>query len=243
MSISIEALKALAAAGATAEMIIAAVEAHQAAQMAAEIAAALERRRRDRDRQRQRRSKLSRGQGVTPRDIADALPAVASAASSDDQPVVPNGQGCHIKEADQKERSPTPPKEKLLSITPQGVLFEDPIEVVVARARRNERATRLPDGWSPTLLDLAEARKLLTDAQVSREIEKFRDYWHARAGPGAVKRNWSATWRNWCRKEAENVERNNQRWGGGAGGPAERETFASYALKRARARAGDGTST
>lgn len=31
----------------------------------------------------------------------------------------------------------------------------------------------------------------------------FCDYWLAKTGAGATKRDWPATWRNWCRKAAE----------------------------------------
>lgn len=34
-----------------------------------------------------------------------------------------------------------------------------------------------------------------------REIAAtFADYWHAKAGQGALKLDWLATWHNWCRK-------------------------------------------
>jgi hypothetical protein len=35
------------------------------------------------------------------------------------------------------------------------------------------------------------------------EIEKFRDYWAAKAGKDACKVNWNATWRNWVRSAAD----------------------------------------
>ena len=33
----------------------------------------------------------------------------------------------------------------------------------------------------------------------------FADYWHAKAGKDAIKTDWFATWRRWCRKAQENV--------------------------------------
>jgi hypothetical protein len=68
---------------------------------------------------------------------------------------------------------------------------------------KNARAYRLPDDWQPTADDIAFARSLLPEQRIQFETEKFRDYWHARAGNGAVKCNWAATWRNWCRKASE----------------------------------------
>lgn len=35
----------------------------------------------------------------------------------------------------------------------------------------------------------------------------FCDYWLAKTGAGATKRDWPATWRNWCRKAAEHDAR------------------------------------
>jgi hypothetical protein len=37
----------------------------------------------------------------------------------------------------------------------------------------------------------------------NRQIEDFRDYWHARAGPNALKLDWSKTWATWIRKAAD----------------------------------------
>jgi hypothetical protein len=55
------------------------------------------------------------------------------------------------------------------------------------------RGTRLPDGWRPSLEDLVFDRTLLHPDVVAREVDTFRDYWHARAGPQAVKKDWAAS--------------------------------------------------
>jgi hypothetical protein len=39
--------------------------------------------------------------------------------------------------------------------------------------------------------------------KVQFEADKFRDFWHAKAGSGATKLDWSATWRTWCRTAFE----------------------------------------
>jgi hypothetical protein len=90
MALSSTVLKALAAAGATTEMIIAAVEAAEV-QAASEV---MDRRKKDAERKRRSRaaSTMSRGQAVTPRDNADS-------------PL-------------DKERSPEPPKENSTPLTP-----------------------------------------------------------------------------------------------------------------------------
>jgi uncharacterized protein YdaU (DUF1376 family) len=70
-------------------------------------------------------------------------------------------------------------------------------EVMRANARQPTRGTRLPIDWQPDAAAKAYALSLGVPLEV--ETEKFRDYWHARAGPGGVKVDWSATWRTWCR--------------------------------------------
>ncbi|WP_198374043.1 DUF1376 domain-containing protein [Neoroseomonas rubea] len=66
---------------------------------------------------------------------------------------------------------------------------------------RPPRGTRLPDDWqpSPTDRDFACSLGLDADAVAAR----FRDFWRAKAGQQGVKLDWSATWRNWCRQDAE----------------------------------------
>jgi hypothetical protein len=65
--------------------------------------------------------------------------------------------------------------------------------------RRAHRGTRLPAAWKPTAADSTFARGLGLDPDVIAEC--FRDYWHGKAGAGAIKTSWSGTWRNWCRRE------------------------------------------
>lgn len=63
------------------------------------------------------------------------------------------------------------------------------------------RARRLPEEWWPSSGDQAFARDLGLDP--TRIADSFRDYWHGKAGASATKTDWSATWRNWCRRDAE----------------------------------------
>lgn len=64
-----------------------------------------------------------------------------------------------------------------------------------------KRGTRLPADWKPSLEDERAARELGLDP--ARVAAKFRDFWHAKTGKDATKLDWSATWRNWCRRDAE----------------------------------------
>lgn len=66
-----------------------------------------------------------------------------------------------------------------------------------------QRGTRLPADWE---LSTKDEEWAANEFAWSRErcqtvAATFRDYWTARVGPSGRKLDWSATWRNWCRKE------------------------------------------
>ena len=80
------------------------------------------------------------------------------------------------------------------------------IESSVNRQEARKRAqtptaTRLPADFvlSPERRTVAVAERL--DAE--RTFAKFCDYWRAASGARARKVDWEATWRNWCRTEAD----------------------------------------
>ena len=93
------------------------------------------------------------------------------------------------------QASPTPsptPKEKK----------EDSPTSVPPRAR-GVRGCRLADGW-----ELPDDWKRWSvenfphagEIAIASEADVFADYWRAQSGQRAVKADWQATWRNWCRK-------------------------------------------
>ena len=66
------------------------------------------------------------------------------------------------------------------------------------------RRCRLPADWKPDLDDLAFAGTLgMVNGRAEAEAERFRDFWTAKSGKDATKLDWSATWRNWVRRAAE----------------------------------------
>ncbi|GBQ08458.1 DnaT-like ssDNA-binding domain-containing protein [Saccharibacter floricola] len=69
------------------------------------------------------------------------------------------------------------------------------------KTKSTKRGSRLPDDWQPSeeLLDYANERNL----NPQRITEDFRDYWHATPGAKACKLDWDATFRTWCRREAD----------------------------------------
>ena len=74
------------------------------------------------------------------------------------------------------------------------------------RSGDRARATRLPPNWEPSDVDWGNACIALHATGAKRELEKFRDYWAAKAGAGGTKADWDATWRNWVRKAGEYAE-------------------------------------
>jgi hypothetical protein len=74
-----------------------------------------------------------------------------------------------------------------------------------AASNASKKGTRLSGDWQPTEGDLADASNLLGARQAENELAKFRDYWPAQPGKGAIKLDWDATWRNWVRRAAERL--------------------------------------
>lgn len=161
MKVSI--MKALIAAGATPDMLIAAAEAEEAEEMA-RIA---ERRAKDAERKRRSRatSAMSRGVRVTECDNADPFPKQRKVS-----PCTPS------KETQPLPITPSPPSE-----------VRPPLD----------RATRLPEDWTPSEADEDYAIGELGAEGARREAEKFRNYWLSKGGKDARKTSWSRTWRNW----------------------------------------------
>lgn len=70
--------------------------------------------------------------------------------------------------------------------------------------KKKERGARLANDWTPSVADKEAAKaEGFSESEIGREAAKFRDYWLAKSGSAGVKLDWSATWRNWCRRAAE----------------------------------------
>jgi hypothetical protein len=93
------------------------------------------------------------------------------------------------------------------------------------------RGSRLSAGWEPSIVDAQFALdRGLPHARLSIETEKFRNYWTAKSGVSAIKRDWSATWRNWIINTAERFENGKER---------QRATTRSHAILAGVAAAAD----
>lgn len=93
------------------------------------------------------------------------------------------------KKEPKKEKTNSPSKEN----PPTGV-----------KRKVSSRGSRLPEDWILPI-DWGEwaEKQSMTPDDVMAEEEKFRDYWHSRAGPNGVKLDWFAVWRNWVRRSME----------------------------------------
>lgn len=68
--------------------------------------------------------------------------------------------------------------------------------------KRSDRATRLPEGWTPQPEpDLIRA--IGGQKTADEQLAVFHDHWRAQPGAKGRKVDWQATWRNWLRRSRE----------------------------------------
>lgn len=118
------------------------------------------------------------------------VPAIEG--KSQNSPKSARYSGCSIskEESNKTNRAPTAPAE---AVEIEGRSAERPTP------KRGTRLTAdwvLPKSWG----EWALASCVITEAQIRREAENFRDFWIAKPGAGGVKLDWPATWRNWIRR-------------------------------------------
>lgn len=69
---------------------------------------------------------------------------------------------------------------------------------------RVSRGSRIATDWVPSPDGRSFAKgEGFSDAEVDREVLRFRDHWLSVAGAKGVKLDWDATWRNWVRRGSE----------------------------------------
>ncbi|MFM2288832.1 MAG: hypothetical protein RL684_1975 [Pseudomonadota bacterium] len=111
-----------------------------------------------------------------------------------------------------------------------------PLELVSqqpAKPKTTTRGTRIPPDFALT----PERREFASSLSLHplETFAKFVDFWRAKAGADAVKVDWEATWRNWCRNETARPARFNGARPPGA--PARRLRTADEIEAEERARA------
>lgn len=89
------------------------------------------------------------------------------------------------------------PSPSHLHLPPSSLRSDTPPSSDDAVRRPDRRGSRLPADWQPGETGMSYALCHLRPDKISDEIEKFRNYWHAKAGRDATKLDWNATWRNW----------------------------------------------
>lgn len=81
--------------------------------------------------------------------------------------------------------------------------------------RNPGRGSRLSEEWSPSENDLAYARNLgMPEPMITREVEKFKNYWLSASGKSAIKVDWNRAFRNWSIKSVEYAAADHKRHAG-----------------------------
>lgn len=102
--------------------------------------------------------------------------------------------------------------------------IDSPSSVPPKPKRSQARGARLPGDWTlpgPWAEWVRVNFPTVTEAELTREADTFRDYWIAKPGAQACKLDWEATWRNWCRKALSSAGRHR-------GGPAQPQHTAHW---------------
>ena len=105
-----------------------------------------------------------------------------------------------VSRSDAPTSTPTPTSTDS-SLRSESVPADQPDKEVITHVKR---ATRLSADWGPSEECRAFAIGLGLDP--ASILASFRDYWLAKPS-NATKLDWPATWRSWCRREAERRDR------------------------------------
>jgi DNA-binding transcriptional ArsR family regulator len=83
------------------------------------------------------------------------------------------------------------------------------------KLQKSDRGTRIPDPFmlTPSMRTWAEEEDLSPIVDLNLETKKFVDYYRGVAGQKGLKRDWTATWRNWIRGAFEKLPAYKQQGG------------------------------
>ncbi len=87
------------------------------------------------------------------------------------------------------------------SPSPSPITTTDVVVAPQSDAPKPKRGTRLPDDWflpQPWGQWALDQFPHFTADIVRQEALKFANHWHSKTGKDATKRDWLATWKNWC---------------------------------------------
>lgn len=85
--------------------------------------------------------------------------------------------------------------------------IDGPIDGPLDEREPSTRGTRLPAGWKPPPELVAQMRADHPHIDLDLELEKFSDYWQDQPGAKGRKVTWTGTYRNWIRREAQQLDR------------------------------------
>ncbi|MCB7127973.1 MAG: hypothetical protein J3T61_00340 [Candidatus Brocadiales bacterium] len=76
-------------------------------------------------------------------------------------------------------------------------------DAAIAAIESGKRGTRLPESWQPSDAGI----QFCSDhgLNLGETFAQFSDYWIAQPGQRGIKRDWDATWRNWCRGDKKAI--------------------------------------
>lgn len=98
----------------------------------------------------------------------------------------------------QRSEDTLPPQPQSSPVVVVGVVDgEGDVGGAAATPTALKRGTRLPDEWKPAPTDRDWTLERISSPAAGIELEKFRNYWHAKTGKDATKLDWGKVWRNW----------------------------------------------
>jgi hypothetical protein len=84
-----------------------------------------------------------------------------------------------------------------------------PVPIDLPKGSSN-RGQRIPEDFHITEKMREWATREAPNLDIDRVTESFIDYWRSKAGAGAVKTDWVATWRNWMRRDYDSRPKTTQ---------------------------------
>ena len=82
-----------------------------------------------------------------------------------------------------------------------------PTQPTLLKEGAAKRGSTIPAPFIVTIPMREWAAEKTPLVNVDRATEKFVDFWRAKTGRDATKKDWPATWRNWLRSDQERAER------------------------------------
>jgi hypothetical protein len=100
-----------------------------------------------------------------------------------------------------ESRDPNPSEDPSVSTSPTTAPTPAPATAPPSGGRANARRSKIPADWKPNPNDIDWQREQRIPDSIAREqLPIFVDHW---TGKGEPRADWSATWRNWLRRQPQ----------------------------------------